>query len=190
MLDRIGYALGMAWKHRFALRRYLQDPSLHSRCITAVDWHRLKKQGIRVLVLDFDGVLASYGETVLSQQAAGWLSDGLRIFPYEKSIFILSNQPNQARADYFRSHFPKVTFLFAKRKKPYSDGILQVSDLTGVHPNSILMIDDRLLTGILAAVLAGAPALLITHPVINFRKRLWAECFFLALRKIERLLFS
>nr|WP_052471729.1 hypothetical protein [Coxiella burnetii] len=55
-----------------------------------------------------------------------------------------------------------------------------------MKPKAILVIDDRLTSGILSACLIGAKALLITKPFINYRAATIKELFFTAIRFIER----
>jgi len=102
-------------------------------------------------------------------------------------MFILSNKPTEERRIWFREHFPNARFIAAVRKKPYPDGLLAVAELAGVPPHSLLMIDDRLLTGCLAAVVAGVRPVYIRHPFISFGQRPFSELFFIMLRSLERL---
>ncbi len=186
-MDRIWDALMMTVRHWHALARYNLDVTLQCKSIVELDLHLLKKQGIKILVLDFDGVLASHGEVELSPDIVGWLNNSLQIFS-KGEIFVLSNHASVLRAQYFSTHFPDVHFIFPEKKKPYPDGILQILKLTGIEPKALLMIDDRLLTGILAATLANVSALLVTTPMIAFNKRPLQESFYMALRKLERLI--
>ncbi len=188
MIYRIGYALTMAFRQRLSLRRYNRDLTLQCNSVVELDLHRLKKQGIKVLVLDFDGVLASHGEAKLTPNVENWLSKCLQVFEAE-TLFILSNKPNLVRIQYFSTHFPGIRFIVASKKKPYPDGLLQILRLTRRAPESVLMIDDRLLTGVLAAVLANVSARLITKPFTAFNKRPISELFYLSLRTFERLIF-
>ena len=80
-----------------------------------------------------------------------------------------------------------MRFISGVRKKPYPDGLNKTGELTGVPLSSILMVDDRLLTGCLAALAAGARPCYIRHPYADFTYRPFAELFFRMLRVIERL---
>lgn len=48
------------------------------------------------------------------------------------------------------------------------------------------MVDDRLLTGCLAALGAGARPCCIRQPYISFKQRPLAELFFMLMRRFER----
>jgi predicted HAD superfamily phosphohydrolase YqeG len=54
----------------------------------------------------------------------------------------------------------------------------------------VLVIDDRLLTGVLAGVLAGCQVRLVRDPIIQWWGNMRAELGFAALRLIERLIFK
>lgn len=187
MITRVIYTLEMLCRYGAALRAYRSQPLLQSPTVTALNPSNLKSRGFRILVIDFDGVLAPHGETVVKPKTASWLSECLTTFG-AGNIFILSNKPTEARAHYFAKSFPGITFIKPKRKKPYPDGLLEILAATKIKPNELLLIDDRLLTGILAATIANTGACYITHPVISMEKRPIQELFFIGLRALERLI--
>jgi len=188
MIKRVWYALKMAWRYRQILRAYCVDPALQRTSVLELDPNAIRKQGFKAVILDFDGVLASHGEAELSPEIAGWLNNFIRVWK-EETIFVLSNKPEIVRIRYFKKYYPGIKFIIPLRKKPYPDSILQVLQLTGVDARELLVLDDRLLTGVLAAVIANTQARYITHPLISFRKRPLRECFFMVLRTLERCIF-
>lgn len=187
MLKRILYALSMAWRYRKMLSAYKCNSALQTSDILALNPLFLKEKGIKILILDFDGVLAAHGEIVLSPAIISWINSCIQVLG-EGKIFVLSNKATTTRAEYFARTFKGVKWIFPTRKKPYPDGILQILQLTHTAPQEILVIDDRLLTGILAAVIANVSGCYVTNPIIFFHKRPIEETFFMVLRKIERLL--
>jgi predicted HAD superfamily phosphohydrolase YqeG len=154
MITRILYALTMALKHRKALRAFRRDPALQGQSILALDPVALQASGIKIIALDFDGVLAAHGEQKVSAEIGGWLKNCIQIFGIGH-VFIVTNKPSKQRADYFEQNFSGIEFIFPKRKKPYPDSIVYILQKTGVEPNELLVVDDRLLTGILATIIAG-----------------------------------
>jgi len=94
------------------------------------------------------------------------------------------------REQYFAQHYPGVRFIIAKRKKPYPDGINNIIALSKLQPKQIVMVDDRLLTGILAAITTGVLPCWITKPYQNFVARPIRELFFHGLRCLERWLVN
>lgn len=153
------------------------------------DPDQLAEAGIQVLALDFDGVLAPHAADQPLQEVITWLQQASEVFGRDK-IFILSNRPFGPRIDWFNQHFNGIRFISSVRKKPYPDGILRISELSSVPPDKILMVDDRLLTGSLSALLAGARVCYIRNPYQNFRQHPISETFFTSLRKLERVLVS
>jgi predicted HAD superfamily phosphohydrolase YqeG len=138
-----------------------------------------------VLSLDFDGVLAEHGASTPLPEATEWLKRCVSVFGDDR-IFILSNKPTEERRQWFSVNFPGMRFIAGVRKKPYPDGLKKTGELTGVPLSSVLMVDDRLLTGCLAAIHAGARTCYISRPYVSFHHRASAELFFMLLRWAER----
>ena len=178
-----GFSLGT--QHRRHLRRIL-DETPASSCILALDPVALKSSGIAALTLDFDGVLAHHGAPAPLPEAVEWMKRCEAVFGGER-IFILSNKPTEGRRRWFAEQFPAMRFISGVRKKPFPDGLNKTGELAGVPLSSIMMVDDRLLTGCLAALAAGARPCYIRRPYACFTCRPFAELFFWKLRVLERL---
>ena len=178
-----GFRLG--FKYRRTLQELL-DSTHKNAGILALDPEALQSSGIKVLALDFDGVLASHGKPVPLPEAVAWMKRCEAVFGGDH-IFILSNKPTEGRKKWFAENFPAMRFISGVRKKPYPDGLNKAGELAGVPLNSILMVDDRLLTGCLAALVAGARPCYIRRPYVSFGFRPFAELFFWKLRLMERL---
>jgi HAD superfamily phosphatase (TIGR01668 family) len=178
----------MAWCHRKILRRYLNDSRLQVQTILDLKALTLKQQGIEALILDFDGVLAAHGAEKPLKAVEVWLKECINHFGPGR-LFILSNRPSVARASYFKRYFPEIEFLWLKRKKPFSDGLLDCLSHLSLSPNHVLLIDDRLLTGLLLAAIEGFRGSYVRHPWVCFSKKPMAELFYQCLRWVERLLF-
>lgn len=178
------------WQYRRKLKQYLIDPKKVSAHITDLKQDYLTLHHIKVLVLDFDGVLNSYGENTVLEEVFVWLKNIIHTKPNIK-ICILSNRANKIREEYFLKRFPEITFITNIRKKPYTDGLekLLAGNLT-LEKQEILIVDDRLATGILAAEIFGCNAILITKPYINYKKKPLIESFFTILRIIERAILN
>jgi hypothetical protein len=142
-----------------------------------------------VLALDFDGVLAPHAEDVPSPAMAAWLKEAVGIFGPER-VFVLTNRPSYARVAWFLQYLPGVRLVTDVRKKPYPDGLLQIASLAGVPPEAVLLVDDRLLTGALAACLAGSRCHYLRWPLMHLKRRPVREAFFQCLRVGERLLVA
>jgi hypothetical protein len=181
---RILNSLIMGFRFRSDLGRILADTP-RENSILSLDPSRLKASGIAALALDFDGVLSPHGFNAPIPPAREWLSRCTAVFG-EDNIFILSNKPTEARRRWFEKHFPRMRMIGAVRKKPYPDGIEKVGELARVPLSSILMVDDRLLTGCLAAIIAGSRCAYVRNPYISHNKHPLSELFFFLLRIGER----
>jgi predicted HAD superfamily phosphohydrolase YqeG len=181
-----GFSLG--FQHRHDLRRLLRETSENTR-ILSLDPYELHSSGITVLALDFDGVLAHHGAAEPLPEAIVWIKHCEAVFGGDR-IFILSNKPTEGRRAWFNEHFPSFRFVSGVRKKPYPDGLTKTGELAGIPLSHILMVDDRLLTGCLAALVSGARPCYIRQPYISFRQRPLAESFFELLRWAERCFVS
>ena len=177
-----GFSLG--FHHRRDLRDVLNSTSPNTG-ILELDPKTLLMSGIVALALDFDGVLAHHGAPAPLPEAIEWMKRCEVVFGGDR-IFILSNKPTEGRRQWFANHFPSLRFISGVRKKPFPDGLNKTGALAGVPLSQILMIDDRLLTGCLAALAAGARPCYIRRPYVLFSHRPLAELFFMLLRQAER----
>jgi predicted HAD superfamily phosphohydrolase YqeG len=161
-----------------------------------LDLNDLYKQGIRILILDYDGVLTAHGEIEPSSEVIEWLQQAVAMFGSQK-IFILSNNPLQSRAEFFTEFFTKkIIFInkeFLSRPKPYPDGVQVVLrdvgvDGTMITKSQVLLVDDRLSSGILAAEICGISGCLVKKPYTNLKKHFILEWWFIFIRKLEKLI--
>jgi len=183
MLQRIVYTLKMLWRYRIALVDANQ---------TAIDCQteqlspqQFQHQGVTELVLDFDGVLSAHGDLQPLPAIESWLNQCVNVFG-ASHIFILSNKPMSQRIDYFAQHYAGIRFITGVQKKPYPDGLQAVIELTQQPPQTVILLDDRLLTGVLATYIAGTQHAYITQPYRNFKQHPVKEAFFQLLRYTER----
>lgn len=181
MIERLIFSIKEAIKHKKDLKALP-----YAKNIISIDWQKLYESGIRVVVLDFDGVLAADKQEQLHPGVDVILNTILRIFG--DHVYIFSNQPTLQRKEYFAKYFPRIQFLIAK-KKPYPDGLNEVVRLEKVCSEEVILIDDRVLTGGLATVLANVKCVLIEKPYVSFSKNRVREWIFISLRAIERMFF-
>lgn len=179
-----GFIEGIRLRHRLASILRLSAQRLTT---ASIDPAELKRTGVCVIALDFDGVLASHGKQVPLPEAAAWLLRCCTVFG-EDNIFILSNKPSMERRDWFRANHSKIRFISGVRKKPYPDGLQKIMELSAAPPSKIMLLDDRLLTGVLATCLCGTAVTYITSPYTDLRSKPFHELFFIILRSVERIL--
>ncbi|HFL8824100.1 MAG TPA: hypothetical protein V7791_00135 [Candidatus Azoamicus sp. OHIO1] len=172
-------------KYRRFLKKYLTSSLYSSNVLIDVSPYYLRKIGIKVLILDFDGVLSSYGETyVLINDVLFWLKFSLEIYTFE-NIFIFSNNMTKSRNLLLNKIGINMVINRAK-KKPYPDAIISILYYKNLLYHEIIMVDDRIFTGILAAELANIRGLFIISPYYNLKDNFLKEFFYIILRKIER----
>lgn len=142
--------------------------------------------GIEALALDFDGVLAPHGGDCPLPEAEIWLRQAVAVCGAGR-VFVLSNRPYGPRVDWFRDQLPGVRFISGVRKKPYGDGLYKTAELASVPLSAILMADDRLLTGCLAAICTGSVPYYVRSPYRDLGRETLHELLFMTLRRLERL---
>jgi len=185
-LNRITYTSQMLRRYHTELTT-IYSQRIHNLRISQLSPSTLKQQGVKILVLDFDGVLAAHGETKPAGDLHDWLQQCINTFGATQ-IFVLSNKPLASRIHYFQDHYAGIRYIAGIRKKPYPDGLQKIITLTNQPAKALMLVDDRLLTGILAACIMKVPAIYITKPYVNFLKRPVQELFFTSLRILERYL--
>jgi uncharacterized protein len=140
---------------------------------------------IKVLALDFDGVLAPHGYPEPTGAMKEWLDKAGTSGRFSR-IYVYSNKPSESRKRYFLENYPEFRFVANVRKKPYPDGLYKIMEQEGVAAESVLMVDDRLLTGMLAAAIAGTSSMYIAKPLADFSYNPVKEAVFATLRFVER----
>jgi predicted HAD superfamily phosphohydrolase YqeG len=181
------FALKNGWTHRHLLKTFLDAPKKQIEKLQEITSEKLDENSVAVLVLDFDGVLAPHGDPMPLPENEAWLKSLCHTIG-EQRIAIFSNKPNLIRRKYFAQQFPMVLFLEGVRKKPYPDGLGIIAEYKGVSLHRIALVDDRLLTGMLATILAYAQGYYFIKPFRNFWRRPIRETFFSFLRLLERML--
>jgi uncharacterized protein len=158
------------------------NPDKSIKTVCDVNPQQLLDEGISTIVLDYDGVLASYRRE-MPDEVVVWLSKCVKIFGLSQ-IFILTNNPSKNRVKYFDLICPGIQVIDGVKKKPDPEGLNQIIKLVGVNPEQVMMFDDQLSSGILAARRAGTKSTLITKPYIGLDIR---ELWWVLLRFVERL---
>jgi uncharacterized protein len=185
MKIRFWFALKNGWQQRRLLKRFLDQPALQIQNLSDITAQRLDDAGIAILVLDFDGVLAAHGEALMDKSAENWLRQLCNII-CEQRVALFTNKPFPERLQYFAEHFPMIYIVSDVPKKPYPDGLLQVANYKGIGIHRIALVDDRLLTGMLATCLAYCQGIYFAHPKRNVCQNPVRELFFSLLRVSER----
>jgi hypothetical protein len=167
----------------------VRNDNLQVASIVDIQPQQLLEQGIQSLIVDFDGVLASHDKIEPTEEAKKWLRVCCKVFGPNR-IFILSNKPTLARKHYFAEYFLGLNFVIAEHKKPFPYSILKIIQTTKLSPKEILVIDDRLLTGILAAIISKVRGCLITEPFVDYQHCPRWEKIYAFVRQLECKIFQ
>ena len=167
----------------FAFRKGLQyrkrlRAGVENGCDTVaqLDIEAMLASGIRVLAVDFDRVLSDHAVPVPNAIGQAFLEQVGKQMPGR--VYILSNRPTPDREKLIEENYDGIHFHRGSRKKPYPDGIFEIAERADCETSEIAMIDDRLWTGCLAAVLAGAAPYLIEKAFGNWKDpREWGFAF-------------
>ena len=186
MLKRLIYSTKKMLKHKKQISAVKGKHRIPRVTELKVDF--LSSQKIQFVALDFDGVLAAHGKPEINADVKIWLDNFAEKFG-QKNIFILSNKPTQVRLKYFQKYYPQIRFISGVAKKPYPDGLQKVIAMVGCNPEEVALVDDRLLTGCLACIIAGCYPILITKPFVDYDNYITNEKFFNFLRKWEQKFF-
>ena len=183
LFKRLLFSLRMLRQHCHKLKN-IYHTTPNNQQLVNISPKTFQQQGIEILILDFDGVLASHGELYPVGELHDWLYNCVEIFG-ARNIFILSNKPLAERITYFKQHYPGIRYVKEVKKKPYPDGLQKIISLTKKSSKSLMLVDDRLLTGCLAACIADVPVTYINKPYVCISKRPITELFFIFLRFLE-----
>jgi len=183
---RFAYTIIQALIYRKKLKN-LNNKKHCIKSILEIDKKFLDNRGIKYLALDFDGVLATHGKN-MQEQEFNWLKNISKEIGKEH-IFILSNKPIQARKIFFAKYFPEIRFIKSRKKKPYPNGLFNIQESLTCSPEEICLVDDRLLTGCLASLIALCYPILVTKPLVNNDKWSIYETFFKTLRYLEQKIY-
>ncbi|MBS0286429.1 MAG: hypothetical protein JSR17_03985 [Proteobacteria bacterium] len=180
------YAIKNGYLLRKNLKKFLTCPEKQIHDLAEITLEKLDNAEIAILVLDFDGVLAAHNAKEPTPQAKAWLTKMSQTIG-EHRLAILTNKPKPERLAYFAKEFPSLFVLHGVRKKPYPEGLVMIAQYRGVSAHRIVLVDDRLLTGMLATCLGYTQGWYFRPPKTNYWKNPIVEAFFSFLRVSERL---
>ena len=134
----------------FSLLPYVQTPKL-----TDITEDYLNKQGIRLLMMDFDNTIVPYTTCVPTEEMTGWLS---RMGASTVQLCVVSNSKNQ-RVQIFCKAYNLDCITHAR--KPFPDGIRRCLKKYGISPEECALVGDQIFTDTLGANCAGVKAILV-----------------------------
>ena len=130
-------------------------PRLIADELTDLTPELLKRQGIRLLMMDFDNTIVPYTTDVPTEKMAQWLA---MMAASEIRICVVSNSKND-RVKIFCGKYGIPVIVRAK--KPGTKGIKEALAKFGVEPKEAALVGDQIFTDTLGANNAGVTPILI-----------------------------
>ena len=117
-------------------------PDMYKKDIYNIDYKKLKKNGIKVLLFDFDNTLIERGNYEINEKA-------VELFNKIRSDFIIYIVSNSIHISKLKKVCGKLEVPFIKgSRKPFKTGFKKLN-LKDINNNKIAIIGDQLLTDIL-----------------------------------------
>lgn len=127
--------------------------------LTAVSLEALGRQGIRLLMLDFDNTIVPYTTSVPTPEMERWLQHAKES---QLQICVVSNSKRSRVREFCAAReIPCVTHA----RKPFSDGICRCLSQFKLQASQCALVGDQIYTDVLGANSAGVYSILI--PAIN-----------------------
>ena len=164
-----------------SFKKYIDNSSLRINSIFDIDLPFLLKYKIKGVVFDFDGVLNTDSTVSVDDAVRVYLNDLSQNYP----IALHSNAELPERKRKFQEDFPQIVWVDNPPKKPSPSALIQLSKKWNLPVESLLMIDDRLLTGGLSAYRARSQFAWVVTPKKNYFKRPVRELIFSLIRGLE-----
>ena len=130
-------------------------PAMIVDSVTKLTPDFLQKQGIRVLMLDFDNTIVPYTTNVASEEMDAWLKNMLLS---NIRLCVVSNSRND-RVKVFCHQYGLECITHAQ--KPFSKGIRECLQKYGVEPGECALAGDQIYTDTLGANGVGVRAILV-----------------------------
>ncbi len=136
-------------------------PDMYKDNIYDINYKKLKKHGIKILIYDFDNTIVENGNHVVDDKLKKLFSDLKNNF----DVFIISNTLRKSKIDKFAKECGVLYVMDAR--KPFARGYKKVKNLEEVNSNEICMIGDQLMTDILGAKRMGFYTVLVKPIKMN-----------------------
>lgn len=150
-------------------------PILIVDSVTQLTLEYLRKQGIRLLMLDFDNTIVPYTTNEPTEEMSAWLS---MMIASDIPICVVSN----SKRDRVKSFCEKWGIpCITHSKKPFSRGINQCLRQFGMEPGDCALAGDQIYTDTLGANRAGVRSILV--------KAIHNHNFWLKLRHVAEIPF-
>ena len=129
-------------------------PALQLRAVTEITPELLKKNGIGLLMLDFDNTIVPYTTNVPTPEMQAWLQS---LKSCGAAVCVVSNSKKPRVVTFCRTY---GIACITHAKKPFSRGIRQALE-TVPHTGRAALAGDQIYTDVLGANCAGVMSILV-----------------------------
>ena len=155
-------------------------PGLITDELTDLTPEMLNKQGIRLLMMDFDNTIVPYTTNEPTVKMAAWLK---AMASSDIQLCVVSNSKRDRVVKFCEARgIPCITHS----RKPFQKGIRECRDRFGLDMTQTAMVGDQIYTDVLGGNCAGANSILV-KPIhlhnIWLTMRHWLELPFIAIGK-------
>ncbi len=135
--------------------RFFLLPTYKADAVTDLSPQLLWKNGIRLLMLDFDNTIVPYTTNAPTDEMAAWLRE---LVESDISVCVVSNSKRD-RVKVFCKAYGLDCITHAK--KPFSKGIRACLTRYGIPPEQCALAGDQIYTDVLGANCCGVKSILI-----------------------------
>lgn len=159
-------------------------PDMYVKDILSINYNKLKKKGIKVLLFDFDNTIIAHKIEELDKDYL----DKIKSLKKDFDIYIISNSFNSKRLKNFSKELD-IPYI-GRSLKPLGFGYKKLK--LDINPNSIAMIGDQMITDIWGSNRMGYYSILIdpidrkTEVIFTKINRKLEELFIEKINKVKR----
>ena len=130
-------------------------PTWTASAVTAISADFLKKQGIRLLMLDFDNTIVPYTTNIPTGEVQAWLEE---MKASGITVCVVSNSKKRRVPDFCEK---QGLNCITHAKKPFSGGIRQCLTRFGIPATQAVLVGDQIYTDTLGGGCAGVRTILV-----------------------------
>ena len=130
-------------------------PTYRTPKLTDIRPEFLRKEGIRLLMLDFDNTIVPYTTSVPTEEMSRWLKE---MAASDIPVCIVSNSKKERVQVFCRAYGLEC---ITHAKKPFAKGIRQCLEKYGIPAGQAALVGDQIYTDTLGANCAGVRSILV-----------------------------
>lgn len=131
------------------------EPTYYFEDTTAISPEFLKNAGAKVILVDIDNTLVTYGEPVPNEKSLKWLKD---LKEADLKVCLISNNTTK-RVSTFAANLD--IFYIANASKPFPNCVKRAMKKFSVTLDDLIIIGDQIYTDILCACFTGIKSILV-----------------------------